>query len=384
MAMGLYERVVVATCGPGRPQPLAVDWFSPRVRVHTDDATTRDYVASQHHTLQSRSAAGHVDLYAVADPGLLDHVRDTVTGPVRGRREAFRGEWYALRRSPAGEEVLLTEDGHNSPHALVTTDFRSFALIGRSPAAVRLVITRTVRELVREDLLARGAMMFHGAAARHADGHGVLLVGAASTGKTSSAIRIAQGGGRVVGTDRVLVLRHGGRWTVVGLPMSTRLGAGAVRALGLVDVLRERAPIRAINPFRRAAVEAPTETTSRYGLDKVWLSNAEIHELLGVGFASATTVDSIVVLAGAVDGEPRVEPLTPDEAAAELAAHLMAPDPDFRSRWLAADPTPESPRDVRRPLENLVRDRAASRVVWDPARHCDERTPALLRVGATA
>ncbi|MGW4802226.1 hypothetical protein ACWEPC_58415 [Nonomuraea sp. NPDC004297] len=387
--MDLCERVVAATTGVGCPEPVLVDWFSLHLQVHTDDAATREYVASQHHTLESSVACtpqvvAHADLHAVADSKLLARIRNSADGPVHSRREAFRGEWYTLRRLPSEEYVLLTEEGHASPHALATSDFRSFVLVAQSPAGVRLVISRTVRELVRESLLAQGALMFHGAAAQGDDGSGALFVGQSSSGKTSSAIWMARDdGGRVVGTDRVMLVRDKEQWIVVGLPMSTRLGAGAVRALGVESALRERVPIRSINPFQREAAKVPAEAVTQVGLDKVWLSNGEVYELLGCGFAAATTADDFIILENASVAAPLVEQLSPREAAVELAKHLMAPDPDFRSLWLAEEPKLEpSGATARNMFDQLLRERVVTRIAWNPTRHCGQRVSELFRIAS--
>ena len=54
---------------------------------------------------------------------------------------------------------------------------------------------------MREAVLGDGGLMFHGAAARRPGGRGVFLVGDAGAGKTSSAVWLGRGGGRVVATN---------------------------------------------------------------------------------------------------------------------------------------------------------------------------------------
>jgi hypothetical protein len=386
MTTNFYERIAAAASAQGAPTPLAVDWFTAHLRLHTASHKTREYVAGQHHLVAppARLASLHdpTDLSAVADDSLLNEIRATFAGAAYDLREAFRGEWYQVHESHAGDTILFRgEAGCSNPHALITRDFISWAIVTSRPNGLGLMITRTIRELVRENLLAQGAIMFHGSAAERPDGRGVFLAGASSTGKTSVAVRLALGGGRVVGTDKTFLLRRDGDWLAVGLPMSTRLGAGSVEAMGLIQALRDRSPIRAINPFKQGATDIPVEGLPPLAADKVWLSNAELHELTGCGFADSTRADSIVVLERSTRRHAVVDALDPDEAADALRDHMLAPDPDYRSRWLACDPEPELRQPALSGLLLLLRERRVSRVAWDPALHCDDRTADLVPTG---
>jgi hypothetical protein len=386
MPMSFYERIAAASSAQGAAAPLAVDWFTVHLRLHTASHKTRQYIAGQHHlmTPSSRLASLHdpTDLSAVADDSLLNEIRATFASAADNMREAFRGEWYQVQESHAGDTVLLrAEAGCSNPHALITRDFISWAIVSSRADGLGLVTTRTIRELIRENLLAQGAIMFHGSAAERPDGRGVFLAGASSTGKTSAAVRIALGGGRVVGTDKTFLLRRDGDWLAVGLPMSTRLSAGSVEAMGLLQALRDRSPIRAINPFKHGVADIPVEGPPQLAADKVWLSNAELHELTGCGFADSTRADSIVVLKNSPRRQPVVAVLDPVEAADALRDHMLAPDPDYRSRWLACDPAPESRQPALSRLDQLLRERRVSRVAWNPALHCDEHTSDLVPAG---
>lgn len=341
--------------------PLVVDWFTTALRVHLDSTWVRDHVADQHRCTPPRctppATSPPAALHAVTDPDLLATL---TAGPTAGHgraRESFRGVWYDHRRLPTGEHCLRTAAGHEYPHALLTTDFRSWAFVGERPETTAFEVTRTIRELVREDLLSRGGLMFHGSAAELSDGRGVFLAGPSGAGKTSAAIRLALGGGRPVGTDRTVLLREAGDLLAVGLPMTTRLGAGSVDALGLLGRLADRAPVRA---------------------GKFCLSNALVDELLGCPFTPATVVDEIVLLERVPHAPARVTALTGQDATAAVAEHLLTPDPLYRSRWLAADPTPEPAPAAPHTLADLVARRAVSRLSWDPTRHCDERVGQLL------
>ncbi|MEU2954023.1 hypothetical protein ACIOUE_23675 [Streptomyces xanthochromogenes] len=359
---------------------LTVEWYRTRLRVRTSAPGVHRHLASQHHTVTPDVAVPEplppADLWVLADP---DPFAERRLGAPTGRRQAFTGEWYAEHRGADGETVLVSEDTATHPHALITPDFRSWALVAPRPESLGLLATRTVRELVREAGVSDGALMFHGSAAQRPNGRGVFLVGDAGAGKTSSAVWLGRGGGRVVGTDRTFLAPTAAGWRAVGLPVSTRLGAGSVKALGILDELRGHAPVRAINPFRAGAGGTPAPRPGPgLPVDKVWLSNSEVNDLLGVPFTAATHAHTLVVLESATGGEPSFARLDAADAAAALRPHLLTPDPDYRSRWLAADPTPERAEPARAGLAALVRERPVFRLRWDPAAHCDARVHDLV------
>ncbi|MGW7466960.1 hypothetical protein ACWGJT_20195 [Streptomyces xantholiticus] len=378
--MGLYESLVRRAKRDGSLSTLAVDWYRTRLRVCTSDPDVHRYIASQHHLVKPVTPlpAPHpvADLYAISDP---DPIAERRLGAPTGRRQAFTGEWYAEHRGSDGETVLVSEDTDEHPHVLVTPDFRSWVVAARKADSLGLLASRTIRELVREAIVADGALMFHGAAAQRPDGKGVFIVGASSSGKTSSAIWLGRWGGRVVGTDRTFLAPTDAGWLAIGLPVSTRLGAGSVAALGILEALRGRAPVRAINPFKSGAGAVPVQRSEPgLPLDKVWLSNREVMEILGLPFTATTRPDTIVVLERSACEEPVFERLDAVAAAAALRPHLLAPDPDYRSRWLARDPSPESAEPALSGLAELLRAHTVTRLRWDPSTHCDARVRELV------
>ncbi|WP_167161467.1 hypothetical protein [Streptomyces sp. MBT27] len=377
--MGFYSLLT----GPAEQgtvlETLTVEWYRTRLRVHSSAPDVHRHLASQHHTVAPDVVVPEplptVDLWVLADP---DPFVERRLGAPTGRRQAFTGEWYTEHRGADGETVLVAEDATH-PHALITPDFRSWALVAHRTESLGLLATRTVRELVREAGVLDGALMFHGSAAQRPNGRGVFLVGDAGSGKTSSAVWLGRGGGRVVGTDRTFLAPTAAGWQAVGLPVSTRLGAGSVTALGILDELRGHTPVRAINPFRAGAGAMP-DPRPEPGLpvDKVWLSNSEVNDLLGVPFTAATHAHTLVVLESTTGAEPSFTRLDAADAAAALRPHLLAPDPDYRSRWLAADPAPERAEPARAGLAALVRERPVFRLRWNPAAHCDARVHDLV------
>ncbi|MFF5563247.1 hypothetical protein ACFY7Z_14295 [Streptomyces sp. NPDC012623] len=360
--------------------PLTVEWYRVRLRVRTADPYVHRYLASQHHTVAPDATAPEplpvADLWVLLEP---DPLAGRNPGAPTGRRQAFTGEWYTEHRGADGETVLVSQDATTHPHTLITRDFRSWVLAAPRAESLGLLATRTVRELVREAAVADGALMFHGAAAQRPNGRGVFLVGDAGAGKTSSAVWLGRGGGRVVGTDRTFLAPTAAGWRAVGLPVSTRLGAGAVAALGILDALRGHVPVRAINPFRAGAGATPAgRPDPGPPPEKVWLSNSEVNDLLGAPFTAVTHPDTLVVLERAAADEPAIARLDAADAATALLPYLLAPDPDYRSRWLAADPAPERAEPVRAALAALVRERPVFRLRWNPALHCDARVHDLV------
>ncbi|MEK8174677.1 hypothetical protein NKH77_53465 [Streptomyces sp. M19] len=118
--------------------PLTVEWYRTRLRVHTDDPRVHRHLASQHHAVAPDATVPEplpaADLWVVADP---DAIAGWRLGAPTGRRQAFTGEWYAEHRGADGETVLVAEDAARHPHALVTPDFRSWAVVapGRRASA---------------------------------------------------------------------------------------------------------------------------------------------------------------------------------------------------------------------------------------------------------
>ncbi|MER5431782.1 hypothetical protein [Streptomyces sp. NPDC002588] len=375
--MTLFERVTARTAGR---HAVHLEWFRTRLRLFSDLPDATDYLVAQHHVVGPPVPAGDPPpprapapaLHLTADARLLDVVRGTASGQRITGRESFTGWWYDCWRAGDGVFVLSSGRGHESEHALLTTDFRSWALVGAHPGPLPGTAARTIRELVREDLLAEGALMMHASAAVLPDGRGLVMVGGSGAGKTSAAVRVARARGRCVATDRLLLLPDGADWIAVGLPMSTRLGVGALRALGVTDDLLRRPLIR-----HRAGAPSPASSAGARSADpraKLSLSNEEVFDVIGGGFVSATRVDRVVVLRACATAMPRLSTLTPAEAVPALREEALLPDPAYRSRWLAHDPRPEPATWTLGHLSALAADVPVAELRWDPHLHCDEQT----------
>jgi len=370
------------------PITLELAWFGIRVRIHADDATVTDYVAKQFATAEDsecrppeatvRNRNVHVRRHA----GLLDDLVELGHRHGTVGRRSFKTEVYQQVHGLNDRTVLL-KDLLAPDHAFVGSGDGAWLVVCRGEPS-GLVVTRLVRELVRDDLLDRGALMFHGAGALTSDGVGVLLAGHSGTGKTSAALRLAGGGGRVLGTDRTLLVPSADRWWIVGLPTSTRLGVGAVSAFGILDRLRQIAPLRAINPFNP---DIPEQSYAGMREPKVSLGNGEVEELLGTRFAPAAPATRLVVLEPGAPETFRRRRLSASAARRALVEHLMDPDPDYPDLWLHPRQPAECPGAFERTTERmrlLVSDVAVDRVAWTPRIHCDERVAELITGSTTA
>ncbi|MBL1097933.1 hypothetical protein [Streptomyces coffeae] len=295
-----------------------------------------------------------------------------LTGPpATERRESCAGWWYDCHRREDGAFVIVSGEGHEFTHALVTTDFRAWEIVAAQEHELGLVVTRTIRELVREHFVGRGALMLHGAAAVMPDGTGLVLAGLSGAGKTSTAVQIARAGGYCVATDRSLLLAGAAGWTVIGLPLSTRLTREAALGLGIAPDERDT-----LIRHGEAAVRRPDPK------GKLSLSNGEMHRLAGVEFAASTRIDQLVVLENTGTPRPLSRPLPAARAVTALAEHVLVPDTAYRSRWLSADPSPEPADDPTGRLRALAAAVPARHGVWTPATYGRDTLTAWLTTSA--
>lgn len=348
-----------------------IEWFTVALHVHTDDARSRAYVADQHHAAASSitpSARSDITLYATANRQLLDHIGHSVAGQVVIRRESFAEWWYDCWSTADGDWIEFAGKGHEHAHALLSRDFRAWAVVVADPHDLGVVVTRTIRELVRESLLDYNALMLHAASAVLPGGAGLVLAGASAAGKTSTAVHVARAGGHCIGTDRTLVLPMEEAWVAVGLPMSTRLGLGAIHSMGVVDELRRRSLIRHEDGFVNSHLNP--DLIQFGSKTKLSFSNAEVLAFFGGGFCPAARIDAVVLLAYHQHNTPVLIRLEePQQAADALREHVLTPDPAYRSRWLTREGTPETQVDAPAQLADFVARCRVAQLTWNPASH---------------
>lgn len=349
---------------------LIVEWFGVRIGLYAEPQIL-DYVAKQFDIATSGNPRPtHLDIreleiHVRTQPDLLDDLIDSGRRDGTRERRSFRNQTY--RQIRRDDRLVLLEDVDRPNHAFVGWNGEGWSVVSRGQPS-GLIVTRLIRELIREDLLDRGGLMFHGGGSRTADGLGVFLAGASGAGKTSASLRLAHGGGRVLATDRALILPVGNDWWIVGLPTSTRLGIGAVRSFGILGQLSTAEPIRAINPFNQTMAEDSHSSRGK----KVSLANEEVRELLGTPFAPASPLDRLLVLEAVPNGAFSRESVDASTGRRLLADHLMDPDGDYPDRWLRPDLVPPSDAHVSQ-LDRVIADVSVERVTWSPPMHCDRQ-----------
>lgn len=365
-------------------RPLTLSWFDLRLEVDTDLDNVRAEIAAQHEVIEAAlpPSSGY-RLRLIIDPDLVARVRSDGAGRPSTAVESFAGWWYETWPREGGGRVLAAGEGHEWNHVLITEDFRSWTVAGATVSGAAVAVGRLLRELIREDLVRRGALMFHAGAAVLPDGRAVMLPGDAGAGKTSSVVRVAEAGGCAVATDRLLLLPPGGStgtsagWWMVGLPSTTRLGAGAVAALGLAPRLAgEARPGRSRPDWLASLAEHGRLPDRSRSADKLSLGNMEVRALVGGGFVSAAPLDGIVVLRA--NGAPQPTLTHPAEPLAAVETHLLVPDPAYRTHWLSVRPFREDPATARSALRRLVADVPVRELCWSPTRDCDRFTAPLL------
>jgi serine kinase of HPr protein (carbohydrate metabolism regulator) len=99
-------------------------------------------------------------------------------------------------------------------------------------------------------------------------GSGIVLIGPSGSGKSDLALRLIDGGARLIADDQLAVERQGDR--LLGRPPAALAGLLEVRGFGIV-----RLPWHAVCPLGLAVGLDPATPAPR-------LPEAETHELLGV------------------------------------------------------------------------------------------------------
>ncbi|MEW2620941.1 hypothetical protein [Streptomyces sp. NPDC048106] len=187
-------------------------------------------------------------------------------------------------------------------------------------------LVRLLRALMRRQLAAHGAA-FLDAAVLTLNGGGVLLLGGAGAGKTTTLLATLHRhpGVLVANDDTSLHLGGNGRVVARGYPRA-------------VEVRREVLPhLAGTAGLLTAAAEEDSPRRALY------LMPHRLAAALGTALAETTEVSALVLLARGT-ARPEVHRLTAEAAASPVAAHLTAADP-YES-WLqphlpALDPRPE-------------------------------------------
>ncbi|HET6482576.1 MAG TPA: hypothetical protein VFG35_21425 [Actinoplanes sp.] len=328
-----------------------IRWGGVGIELECADTAVLSYIAGQHYCVievpgSDASFRLRVDTAAPATPA-ADFVDE---------RRSF-GDWTYRHEFDGEVHTLRSGAGHEAPHQLLTPDWRSWTLrVGSAGAGV--IACRVIRELIREHVLSAGAQMCHGSGVLlNTNGAGLLFLGDSGAGKTTLAtVLAARQRGWTVATDRVMVARSGaaGEWWMTGIPTTTRLGEGALRAL-IGEIIPER------RSLARQAVDGGAIR------DKWPFSNLEAASWLRVGFASASPIAALVVLGRAGPEAPlEITRISGDDAAAAITPHLLGDDRDSPTMWLRPDAgiPPAGPQGA-----DLAGGLPCFRMSWSPARH---------------
>lgn len=191
---------------------------------------------------------------------------------------------------------------------------------------------RLVREYAVDELCRRGALRLHAAAAR-VGGAGVLIVGAAGSGKSSTVAQLVAAGAGFVANDRALVVPGPRGPDIIGVPLAVRWSAPQLRWF--------RSGERYLEHYhRRSAYRASDEVA---GFRKYELTPAEVAGLSGRPLVPTAPLRAVVV----ADRTEATEPATlsrVDRALVhdELMAHHLSEDPAF-PRFFRQGPLPPPP-----------------------------------------
>ncbi|WP_126225058.1 hypothetical protein [Burkholderia ambifaria] len=221
-------------------------------------------------------------------------------------------------------------------HVLVKRGRRiSVICAGDSEAAIRTPL-RIFRELLLRHLENNGAILVHAAAAKLPDGRGVLLVGNARAGKTSTMCQlILNNGAEYISGDRCVIYPVNDEVRCIGWPFAVRVGVGFIKESRIIDSLD-------LSCLRRSQVPDILNDSNRdVGADtwgstsKVELTPREFCQVFRCNHAESAPIKVIVFPRLTPDGTPMMVCDVGDESFLTLDESIYEPlDPDFLRGWL--------------------------------------------------
>ncbi|OEV01758.1 hypothetical protein [Streptomyces nanshensis] len=189
-------------------------------------------------------------------------------------------------------------------------------------------LLRSVRHLLRWQAYARGDLLLHGGLVS-AQGAGIVFTGGKRSGKTSSILSsLLHAKADFVSNDDVALTESAGGLVGYGTPRTVNIRTDSLLALaetapGMKELLRDCAHPTNGYRGRHRTLETLTTDSGTELPGSLWVRCAELARATGCSLSPRGTVDAVVLpkFDGATQ-EPRIEPLTPEEAGAALQEHI--------------------------------------------------------------
>ena len=332
-----YRRIVDRASGG---MAARREWWPVVVDYHAEDRDDAAWFASHFHTslrVPTTDVLVQFRVHSACDPRLLAVLTRTVAGATTAETEGFAGAFYQTGHL---QDVhwWTTGRGHGAHRAAIgTVDGVDWVVLSSDVNSGRRNGVRLVRELVRRELLRRGAIAIHGSYA-YVRGQAVIFSGPSGAGKTTLAIAAARSGGLFIAGDRTYVCQCEHSLRAVGFPTVARIGFGTIDEYGLVPLL-ERAALQR-EQVAKVGTRIEDEVKEFGALNKLELNQLELEVLLSAPTAAAAPLRGIAILGRGSEGAIVVDPISAEEGYAALAADMLVPDPVWPRDWLASEASP--------------------------------------------